>query len=87
MKIKKRRNLKHISSTGKTTHPQLFCYTLCFHLPALDISIELRREPDVSEPDMPDPVVKLSRQMSDEGLFVPQSSITIQNVIGEGENH
>ena len=41
----------------------------------------------MSEPDMPDPVMKLSRQMSDEGLFVPQSSITIQNVIGEGENH
>ena len=50
MKIKKRRNLKNISST------------------------------------MLDPVVKLSQQMSDEGLFVPQSSITIQNVIGEGQN-
>ena len=41
----------------------------------------------MSEPDMPDPVMKLSQQMPDEGLFVPQSSITIQNVIGEGENH
>ncbi|CAI8021671.1 Putative insulin-like peptide receptor, partial [Geodia barretti] len=65
MKIKKRRNLKNVSST--------------------DITIELRKEPDMSEPDMPDPVMKLSRQMSDEGLFVPQSSITIQNVIGEGQ--
>ena len=40
----------------------------------------------IRKPAVPDPLVELSLEMSEDGLFVPQSSITIQNIIGEGKN-
>ena len=49
------------------------------------LGISLEPKEDLLVP-MPDPLLELSQKVSDDGLFIPQSSITIQNVVGEGKN-
>ena len=47
-------------------------------------TLEEREIPNVLQKD--DELVELSQKMSEDGLFVPQSSITIHIVVGEGKN-
>ena len=49
----------------------------------LGITLEPKEDPPIP---MPDSLLELSQKVSDDGLFIPQSSITIQNVVGEGKN-
>ena len=72
-------NMEQLSPTGMLKILSHYNYTgfVCW----LGITLDPLRE----EPTVPDPLQQLLEQMSDDGLFIPQSSITIQNVVGEGK--